>query len=200
MQYRYENSAIIALGQGAVVVGAPIAQRLHCTLGMFLTEDVAIPGENVSVGTVSQGGGFVYSKELTEGQAEDYYSEFHNYIDDQRREKTQRLNRLMINGGALDVEMLKEHVVIVVSDGLRDSTYLEAIADFLKPIKINRLIIVTPVAAVAAVDRMHILADELHCLNVTDNYIETAHYYDVNDIPTHEQAISIINNNILNWI
>ena len=134
-----------------------------------------------------------------EGQMQDYYSEFHGYIDDQKSEKTQRLNSLLVGGGVLDTKMLNEHVVILVSDGLNDSTYLEAIADFLKPIKISRLIIVTPVAAVEAVDRMHILADELHCLGVTDNYIETSHYYDVNDIPTHDQAISIINNNILNW-
>jgi putative phosphoribosyl transferase len=198
-QYRYENAVVVALSHGGVVVATPIAQRLHCTLGLFLTENIEIPGEGQSVGTVSQGGGFVYNKGLSEGETDDYYSEFHGYIDDQRREKTAAINRLLVDGGALDVTLLREHVVILVSDGLQDSTVLEAAAEFLKPIKTKRLIIAVPIASVAAVDRMHILADELHCLSVTDNYLDTAHYYDIDDVPTHEQAVATINNIVLNW-
>lgn len=199
MQYRYENVVVVALGQGAVVVAAPIAARLHCTLGIFLSEDIMIPGENVTVGTVSQGGGFMYNKTLSEGETQDYYGEFHGYIDDQKREKTEKINRLLVDGGALDTALLREHIVILVSDGLRNGDILDAAAGFLKPVKMRRLVITAPVAAVEAVDRMHILADELHCLSVTDNYIETGHYYDIDDVPTHDQAIGIIKNIVLNW-
>ena len=199
LQYRYENTVVVALNHGAVVVGAPIAQRLHCTLGLFLTDDIDMPGENMAVGTVTQGGGFIYNQDLSEGERDDYYSEFHSYIDDQKREKTARINRLLADGGALDVRLLQEHVVILVSDGLKDGQVLDAAADFLKPVKTKRLIIAAPIAAVDAVDRMHILADELHVLSATDNYLDTAHYYDVDDVPTHDQAVATINNIVLNW-
>lgn len=199
IQYRYENTIVVALSHGAVVVGAPIAARLHSALGLFLTEGIDIPGESVNVGTVSQGGGFSYNQNLSEGEVDDYYSEFHSYIDDQKREKTARINRLLADGGALNIEVLREHVVILVSDGLQSGDILDAAADFLKPVKTKRLVIAAPVASVGAVDRMHILADELHVLSVTDNYIETAHYYDIDDVPTHEQAIQTINNIVLNW-
>src|SRR5687768_12599955 len=108
LQYRYENTFVVALDHGAVVVAAPIAQRLHCVLGLFLSEGVALPGENMDVGTVSQGGGFLYNKDLSQGEREDYYGEFHGYIDDQKREKTARINRLLADGGALDVRLLQE--------------------------------------------------------------------------------------------
>lgn len=199
MQYRYDNCAVVALSLGAVMVGASIAQKLHCVLGLFLTESIEIPGENVCVGTVNQGGGFVYSKSLTDDEANDYYGEFHSYIDDQKREKAQKINRLLASGGSLDTDRLKEHVVIIVADGLKDSESLEAVFEYLKPVKIKRLIVASPIASVPAVDRMHILADELHCLGVTENYIDTQHYYDVKDVPTYEQATTIINNIILNW-
>lgn len=199
MQYRYENTIVVALSHGAVVVGAPIAARLHSALGMFLTEGIDIPGESTTVGTVSQGGGFTYNQNLSGGEMDDYYSEFHSYIDDQKREKTAHINRLLADGGALDVEVLREHVVILVSDGLQSGDILDAAADFLKPVKAKRLVIAAPVASVSAVDRMHIFADELHVLSVTDNYLDTAHYYDIDDVPTHEQAIQTINNIVLNW-
>lgn len=199
MQYRYENTIVVALNHGAVVVGAPVAARLHSALGLFLTEDIEVPGEGTNVGTVSQGGGFTYNQDLSAGEADDYYSEFHSYIDDQKREKTASINRLLADGGALDIALLREHVVILVSDGLQDSGILDAAQDFLKPVKTKRLVIAAPVASVSAVDRMHIMADELHVLSATDNYLDTAHYYDVDDVPTHEQAIQIINNIVLNW-
>lgn len=199
MQYRYENAVVVALNHGAVVVGAPIAQRLHCALGLFLTEGVDLPGENLTVGSVNQGGGFVYNQDLSQGERDDYYSEFHGYIDDQKREKTARINRLLADGGSLDVGLLQEHVIIMVSDGLKDDQVLDAAAAFLKPVKAKRIIIAAPVASVNAVDRMHILADELHVLSVTENYLDTAHYYDIDDVPTHEQAVTTINNIVLNW-
>jgi len=199
LQYRYENTVVVALNHGGVVVGAPIAQRLHCMLGLFLTEGIDIPGENLSIGSVSQGGGFTYNEDLSVGERDDYYGEFHSYIDDQKREKTARINRLLADGGALDVTLLQEHVVILVADGLKDGQVLDAAAEFLKPVKTKRLIIAAPVAAVDAVDRMHILADELHVLSATDNYLDTAHYYDIDDVPTHDQAAAIINNIVLNW-
>ncbi len=198
-QYRYENAVVVALNHGGIAVGAPIAQTLHCALGLFLTEGIDLPGENMNVGMVGQGGGFVYNKGLSEGEQDDYYSEFHGYIDDQKREKTATINRLLADGGALDVKLLQEHVVILVSDGLRSGDVLESAADFLKPVKAKRLIIAAPIASVSAVDRMHMLADELHCLSVTDNYLDTDHYYDLNDVPNHEQAVEIINKNVLNW-
>lgn len=199
VQYRYENCAVVALGYGAISVAEPIAARLHSTLGIFLTEKIDIPGENLTMGTVDQGGDFTYNRELSEGEVDDYYGEFHGFIDEQKREKTERINRLLASGGALDKSVLREHVVVLVSDGLKGGSELDAAAAFLKPVKMKRLIVATPIASVSAVDKMHILADEIHCLSVTDNYIETGHYYDVKDVPTHEQAIEKINNIVLNW-
>lgn len=199
MNYRYENCAVVALSYGALLVAEPIAARLHGTLGVFLTEKIDIPGENLTIGTVDQDGGFTHNADLSEGQIEDYYGEFHAYIDEQRREKTERINQLVATGGVLDPSALREHVVILVSDGLKTASSLDATADFLKPIKIRRLVIVTPIASVMAVDRMHILGDELHCLSVTENYLATNHYYDENIIPTHAEGVKMISNIMLKW-
>ena len=44
-KYRYENCAVVALTDGAVLVGEQIAWRLHCVLMMMLSEGVELPGE-----------------------------------------------------------------------------------------------------------------------------------------------------------
>ena len=199
VQYRYEDCAVVALSVEAVAAAEPIATRLHAVLGLFLSESIDIPGENVTVGNVNQSGEFNFDPLLSEDQQQDYYGEFHGYIDDQKREKFQKINRLIGEGGAINPNLLREHVVILVSDGMKVPEQLDSAAEFLKPIHYKRLIVAIPVASVPVVDRMHILADEIHCLSVTDNFIETDHYYEADTKLTREQAIQKINNIILNW-
>jgi putative phosphoribosyl transferase len=198
-KYRYENCAVVALSDGAVLVGEKIATSLHCVLMMLLTEEIAVPGENQTFGAVSQDGRFTYNGMFSAGEIEEYASEFHGYLDDQKREAFQKMNRLLGDGGIIDNDLLRDHTVILVSDGLDNGASLEVAIDFLKPVRINRLIVATPTASVAAVDRMHILADELHILDVKENFMGTNHYFTDNMIPTHEQTIAKINEIVLNW-
>lgn len=198
-QYRYENCAVVALSDGAVLVGEQIASALHCVLMMLLTEDIQIPGESLSFGAVSQNGGFTYNGMFSAGEIEEYASEFHGYLDEQKREAFQKINRLLGDGGIIDNELLRDHVVILVSDGLDNGASFDVAVDFMKPIRIKRLVVATPTASVQAVDRLHILADELHILDVKDNFMGTDHYYNQNIIPSHEETVAKINQIVLNW-
>ncbi len=198
-QYRYENCAVVALSDGAVLVGEQIAAALHCVLMMLLTEDIQVPGEGLSFGAVSQNGGFTYNGMFSTGEIEEYAGEFHGYLDEQKREAFQKMNRLLGDGGIIDSDLLRDHVVILVSDGLDNGASIDVAVDFMKPIRIKRLVIATPTASVPAVDRLHILADELHILDVKDNFMGTDHYYNQNIIPSHEETIAKINQIVLNW-
>ena len=190
---------MLCLSEGAVLVGQQIAASLHAVLTVMLVEEIEVPGEGLIFGTVNQSGRFVYNGMFTVGEIEDYFSEFHGYLEDKKRTAVSRINRLLSDGGIMDENILRGHNVIVVADGLSNGTSLDAVADYMKPIRIKRLVIAAPVAAVDAVDRMHILGDEIHVIGVTDNYMGTNHYYENNEIPDREELISILNNIILSW-
>lgn len=198
-KYRYEDCTVVALSDGAVVVGEQIAKELHCLLTMLLIEEIDVPGEGISFGSVSQDGAFTYNGMFSAGEIEEYNSEYHGYLEEQKREAFQRLNRLLGDGGLIDNEMLRDRVVIIVSDGLDSGSSLDAVVDFLKPIRIKRLVVATPISTVQAVDKLHIIADELHILDVKDNFMGINHYYNQNDIPSHEETIAKINQIVLNW-
>jgi predicted phosphoribosyltransferase len=198
-RYRYENCAVVALNDGAVLVGEQIATALHSILTMLLIEDIQVPGENVSFGGVSENGNFSYNGMFSAGEIEEYTSEFHGYLDEQKREAFQKMNRLLGDGGLINNDMLRDHVIILVSDGLDNGASLDVAADFLKPIRIKRLVVAAPVASIPAVDKLHMLADELHILDVKENFMGTDHYYNQNTIPSHEETIAKINQIVLNW-
>lgn len=198
-RYRYENCAVVALSDGAVQVGEKIAEALHCILTLLLIEDIEVPGESVSFGGVSQTGEFTYNDTFSTGEIEEYTGEYHSYLDEKKREAFQKINRLLGDGGIIDHDMLRDHTVILVADGLDNGAAIDVAMDFLKPIRIQRLVIAAPVATIEAVDKLHIAADELHILDVKENFMGTDHYYEQNDVPSHEETIAKINHIVLNW-
>jgi putative phosphoribosyl transferase len=199
MPYRYEDCVVLCLSDGAVLVGQQIAASLHAVLTMMLVEEIDVPGEGTLFGSVNQSGRFTYNGMFSVGEVEEYFSEFHGYLEDQKRTVTSRINRLLSSGGIVNEQMLHGHNVIVVADGLPSGASLDAVADYMKPIRIKKLVVVAPVASVDAVDRMHIFGDELHVIGVTENFMGVNHYYEDNEIPSHEEIINIINSAILTW-
>lgn len=199
-KYRYENTAVLALSDGAVLVGEQIAWRLHCVLMLLFSEAIEVPGEGVSFGAISQSGQLTFNSQFSDGQRQHYINEFHGYLEEEKRRAYQRINRLLGDSGVVDRDMLKDRVVILVSDGFSDDlSSLDVALDFLKPIRTEKIIVAAPVASVAAIDRLHIAVDEMHVLDVKDNYMGTDHYYDNNTLPSREDTIVKINQIVLNW-
>ncbi len=197
--YRYENCAVVAVSTGGVLVGEQIAAQLHCVLTLLVTEDIDVPGESMSFGAVAQGGHFTYNSEFSTGEIEEYSSEFHGYLDDQKREAFSRINRLVGDGGVISEDLLRDRVVILVSDGFADGAVLSVALDYLKPVHIQKLVVAAPVATIPAIDQLHVAADEIHILDVKENFMGTNHYFDDNTVPTREEAIAKINEIVLNW-
>lgn len=198
-QYRYEDCVVVALSDGGVIVGEQIAQALHCMLTMLIVENVEVPGESLVFGGMSQGGDFAYNSSFSTGERDEYETEYHGYFEEKKREAFDKINRVIGDGGFIRDDMLRDRVVIMVTDGLDGGSYLDVAVDFLKPIRIKKLVVAAPIATVEAVDKVHVLADEIHILDVKANYLSTNHYYDKNDVLSHEETIEKINRIVLNW-
>jgi putative phosphoribosyl transferase len=197
--YRYEDCAVMALSDGAVVVGAQIAQRLHCVLTMLLTSSIRLPNEHNILAEINQRGVMTYNDMFSAGELEELTTEYFHYIEEQKMERIFDMNRLLGAGGLVKDELLRNRVVILVSDGLNNGMSLAAAADFLKTIRVKRIVIATPFASVTAVDKMHILGDEIFCFNVIEDIISIDHYYDDPSLPDHEKIIETIEDVILHW-
>lgn len=198
-KYQGHQCAVVGLSDGGVMVGAQIALKLNCVLTMLLSETIELPRENTAIAGISQDGSVSYNAAFSPGQIEDFMSEYHGFIEQEKLTKLHEMHRLVGKGGLIRKDLLREHVVILVSDGLSNGFSLDIAAAFLKPIHTKRLIVATPFASVPAVDRMHILADEIFCLSVIEDYISTDHYYDTQDVPSHELVVKTIEQVVAHW-
>jgi putative phosphoribosyl transferase len=198
-KYRYENCAVVALSDGGVMVGAQIAAELHCVLTLLSSAEITLPRETDAIAGITSGGTVAYNKQFSEGEINELLGEYYNVVEQEKLLKMHDMNHLLGSGGTIDKRLLRGNNVIVVSDGIKTGFPVDLAVEFLKPIAIDKLIIATPFASVKAVDRMHVLADDIYCLNVIENYMETDHYYDKHDVPSHEAVIKIIEEIILKW-
>ncbi len=199
LKYKGSETTIIALSDGAVVVAMQIASRLHCPITMLMTSPIEVPGEKDPVAVIDQDGVFTYNSFYSPGELEEFDMEYHHYIEQLKLDKLHRLHQLVGKSGLIRKDLLRGHNVILVADGLSTGFSLEAAVDYLKSIDVKRLIAAVPLASVPAVDLMHILTDEIHCLSVVDNYIGTNHYYDDNKLPSHDTIVKTIENVVENW-
>lgn len=197
--YQNKRVAIIALSDGGVVVAAQIAAHLRCIITMLMMEPIRLPGEPEAVAVINQEGNFTYNHMYSTGQLEEFDMEYHHYIEQAKLEKLNEMHRLLGNSGLIKRDLLEDHTVILASDGLKSTFSLDAAEDYLKPVRLKRLVVATPLASVTAVDRMHILADEIHCLSVVENYMDTNHYYQDNTLPPHETIITTIQQMVHDW-
>lgn len=198
-KYQGQQVVVLALSPGAVIIGAQIAIKLHANLALLLTENVYLPGETDPIAALSSAGTFTYNNLFSPGQIEEYISEYHHFIEEKRIEKMHQLNKLMGRDGEVKKDYLRNHVVIVVSDGLSNGFSLDIAASFLKTVAIKKLVVATPLASVPSVDRMHLFADEIVCLSVVINYLSTNHYYDDNTVPDMDRLFELIRNITVNW-
>lgn len=198
-KYSNENSVIVSLTEGGVVVGVEVAKAIHASVYLLVTEDIVLPGISQPVATLSSGGTYTANNELSTGVLEELNADYRSVIEQQTRIAFQKLNRLSDSESKIPKKLLKNHTVIFVSDGFRSGLSLDVAADFIKPIKTKRLVVVSPFASIEAVDKMHLLADEIECLNVVEEYMDTNHYYKNNKLPDHQTLVKTMENIIINW-
>lgn len=198
-KYRQQNCAVMALSDGGVMVGAQIASELHCVLTLLMSEEIMLPREPQAIAGITAGGTVTYNHNYSQGEIDELMGEYYNVVEQEKLRKMHEMNHLLGGGGTIDKRLLKGRDVIVVSDGLKTGFEIDLAVEFLKPISMGKIVVATPFASIRAVDRMHVLADDLCCLNVVEDYIETDHYYEKQDIPDHDTVVKIVKDVILHW-
>lgn len=198
-KYKSQHIAVVALGPGASIVAAQVAMKLHANLFMYLIKDIVLPGELEAFAGLGSGDVFTYNQVMTPSELEELTAEYHSYIEQMRLERMHELHMLLGDGGEIDKDLLRHRTVILVADGLSNGFSLDVAAAYLKTVAITKLVIATPVASIPAVDRMHLIGDEICCLSVRDNYLGADHYYDENYIPDIPGILKMMRNIAINW-
>jgi putative phosphoribosyl transferase len=198
-KYLNTKSVVLVLDDGGAVVGAQVAKALGCPLMLLSSAEIMLPREPMAIAGITDSGTFTYNRGYSEGEIDEMVSEYFNLIEQEKLTEMHVLNHMQGMAHTTDKALIKKRNVILVSDGLKSGFKIDLAAEFLKPIEMGKLVVAVPFASVRAVDRMHVLADDLYCLSVIAEYIDTDHYYDTQDVPDHDTVLKTIEQVVENW-
>lgn len=198
-KHKNQPCAVVALNDGGVVVGMQIAQKLRCVLMLLATAAVELPRENKAIGAIASDGTFTYNSAYSKPDLDEISMEYRNVIEQEKLQRINEMHRVSGEGDVIRREFLENRHIILVSDGLWDGLGIDLAFEFLKPVPCKKVIVATPFANVPAVDRVHILADEIYCLNVIEDHFATDHYYDAADIPPHDKVTATVEHMVTSW-
>lgn len=196
--YRYENTVVVALSEAGVAVGYQIAVNLHAALRRLLMTTIHIDDESIDYATVMPGGVVAVNPALSNSEQQYYYGEYAGWLEEKIREGILSIDRQM-GPEEISPENLRGYNVILTDDGIDNPTKLQAAITWLKPARVDKIILAAPVISVPALDVAHVIFDELHVLGVAANYLATDHYYDEDDRPDDQMARQMIQATITNW-
>jgi len=195
--YRFENTAILALSPGGVVIAIEIAKQLHSIAGLLLLKHVYVPGET-PIGVINDQGGFTYDNSIPAAQISEYNIEYRNNIEDNKMKAMHELHAIG-HENIMSPEYFKGRTVIVVSDFAKTGTSFHAAMDFLKPVETQKIILASAVATYDALDVMHQLGDQVLTEHTTDKDFPSSHYFANNEIPQTKELVQMMEQIVLQW-
>jgi putative phosphoribosyl transferase len=199
--YRWENTAVMALSPGGVVVGEQIARRLHSTLSLLLTSKITAPGdESLVLGTMDQTGMFTYNSMISAGEMEEYMEDMRGYLEEEKLHHMYQMTSVVGENGLADPAQLAGRNVIIATDGVKNGMSFDAAVSFLKRVRVEKTIAVIPVGPAEVIERIHGLVDEVHYLYIPDNFIKVSHYYTDEESIDQDAVMDRINNVVARWI
>jgi putative phosphoribosyl transferase len=201
LDYRWENSAVLALSPGGVVVGEQIAKRLHCSLSMLLTARISAPGEeSLVLGTLDQEGGFTYNSMIAAGEMEEYLEDMHSYIEEQKLKAFYQMTTIVGENGTADPTLMAGRNVIIATDGVKNGLSFDAAVHYLdEKCQVEKKIAAIPVGPAEVIERIHGIVDEIHYLYIPENFFTVSHYYTDEGKIDPDTVIERINNVVANW-
>lgn len=200
-EYRYENTVVLALSPGGVLVGEQIARRLHTALLLLVTERISAPGDaSLVLGTIDQAGVYSTNSLIATGQMEEYMEDMRGWIEEEKMHKLYDMATAVNGGGLADPDQIRDRNVIIATDGVKNGLSFDAARHFLNKIHVEKTIAAIPVGPGEVIERLSHELDEVHYLNIPNNFFTVSHYYTDESDVSPERVKDALDNIITRWL
>lgn len=188
----YPDAMVLALPRGGVPVAFEIAEALNLPLDIVVVRKLGLPGhEEFAMGAIASGGARVLNQDLIHQLSLSDEIIEHIVAREQRelerRERTYRGQRPVLD--------VRDHIVIIVDDGLATGSSMRAAIAALRQKRPTKLIVAVPVGAPMACSELKALADEVICLETPENFSAVGLWYRDFSQVTDEEVNDLLERN-----
>lgn len=184
-----ENTLVLALPRGGVVVGAEIAERLEIPLDVLIVRKIGHPWQHeLAVGAVSETGTVVYNQEVvtSPGVTKEYL------LEEVARQKKEIARRQQLYRGGRRIEKLAQKSIILIDDGVATGATIKAAINTLRQESIGKLIVAVAVAPPYTAAELTSMSDIFVCLETPEDFMSVSNCYDSFSEVTDEDVVTIL--------
>lgn len=187
--YKNENPVILALPRGGVPVAAEIATELGAPLDVLLVRKIGAPfNREFALGAICEDSAPVFSHRLLM-QLELEPEDLGMTIEAEKKEIS-RQRAIYRQGRALPG--LNQRTVILVDDGLATGATVLAAIEYLKSLKVKKMVIAVPVAAADSAQALRPKVHELVTLEEHENFRSVRQWYQHFDQVSDEEVLALL--------
>lgn len=182
---RAEDTVVIALPRGGLVVAGEVAEALGLPLDIVVPRKIASPSDpEYALGALVEEGEPIWGVEGVQCGAW-----VAGTLAAERKEARRRLERYREGRPARE---FRGKTAIVVDDGLATGLTMESALRALKAMGVRRTVMAVPHGAKDSVERLRPVADEVMALETPAYYGAVGEFYEVFPQVEDEEAISIM--------
>ncbi len=190
-RYKPENTVVLGIPRGGVVVAAEVAKFLNAPLDVIIPRKLGAPhNPEVAIGALTQDGTVILD-EVTVRRLGLSNAQINQMVEDVSVEIQRRVEKYRSGKTGLE---LRGKTVIVVDDGIATGFTVQAALQSVKKSGADKLILAVPVAPADTVSIFREIVDSLVCLYIPEEFYAVGQFYNDFDQTSDEEVIKLLAN------
>lgn len=189
-EYRnVQNTLILGLPRGGVVVAAEVAKELNLPLDIICPRKIGAPyNRELAIGAITERGDLFLNKEIMVqlDVSHDFLSKA--MAEEKERAKQQSMRFRM--GRALLQIMGKN--IILIDDGLATGATMSAAIHAMKEAQANKIVVAIPVAPRSTLESLRKKVDQLICLHSPALFMAVGEFYENFSQITDNEVVELL--------
>lgn len=190
-KYKSENTVVIGIPRGGVVVAAEAARSLNAPLDVIIPRKLGAPhNPEVAIGAVTQDGTVIQDEVMVRrlGLSDLQIKQMAEQVSEEIRRRVEKYR----NGKTgLD---LRDKTVVVVDDGIATGFTVQAALQSVRNNGAAKLVLAVPVAPAETIGLLREIVDSLVCLYIPEVFYAVGQFYIDFDQTSDEEVIKLLSN------
>ena len=168
----YQNSLVLAIPRGGVILGDIIAQKIGCNLDVVISKKITPPDySEYAIGAIMHDGTLYQSN---------YWSKFCDdpRFEEELTEKKEEVKRRVEKYRGSDLYFLEDKNIILVDDGIATGATVIAILNWIKKQKVKKIILAVPVMPPDTLKKLKNSVDEIIVLLTPEDFSAVGQFYE----------------------
>jgi len=181
-----EESIVLAIPRGGVVVGKEISKKLRCSLDVIISKKITPPSfPEYAIGAITFDG-TIYC-----GENWDRFSQESDFEEEKNKKYLEVKRRLEEYRGNSDYKF-DNKTVILVDDGIATGSTVFVLLKWLSKQKVKRIILAVPVIPASTYEEMKPLVDYLVALEIPTEFSALGKFYKEFDQVSDNEVMTIL--------